>query len=157
MLVALMAHRLGYDDKIRFKYLQAVTGQEIVPGIIACILTFGDHINLHPHSHCLVSEGGEQRDGRFHHVRDFDEGLIAEFFKREIFSLLLGEELISEALVEKIAGWRHSGFSVHSKVRASTKTEAEQVGKYMIRPLLALERLSFEEKDGKASYQYGNM
>lgn len=76
MLVALMAHRLGYDDKIRFKYLQAVTGQEIVPGIIACIQTFGDRINLHPHSHCLVSEGGEQRDGRFHHVRDFDDGLI---------------------------------------------------------------------------------
>jgi hypothetical protein len=34
---------------------------------------------------------------------------MAEFFKREVFSLLPGEELISEALVEKIAGWRHSG------------------------------------------------
>ena len=80
---------------------------------------------------------------------------MAEFFKREVFSLLLGEELISEALVEKIAGWRHSGFSVHSKVKASTKEEAERVGKYMVRPLLSLERLSFSEKEGKVCYRYG--
>jgi hypothetical protein len=63
----------------------------------------------------------------------------------QVFSLLLGEELISEALVEKIAGWRHSGFSVHSKVKASTKEEAERVGKYMIRPLLSLERMDYLE------------
>jgi hypothetical protein len=36
-----------------------------------------------------------------------------------------------------------------------TKTEAERVGKYMIRPLLSLERLSFLEKEGKVSYRYG--
>ncbi len=49
--------------------------------------------------------------------------------------------------MEKIAGWRHSGFSAHSKVRAEIKEEAERVGKYMIRPLLPLERLSFSEKE----------
>ena len=80
---------------------------------------------------------------------------MAEFFKREVFALLLGEELISEILVEKIMGWRHSGFSVHSKVRAKTREEAEIVGKYMIRPLLSLERLSFDEKKGQVSYRYG--
>jgi len=69
--------------------------------------------------------------------------------------MFIGEELISETLVEKIAGWRHSGFSVHSKVRARTKKEAERVGKYMIRPLLSLERLSFDEREGKFFYRYG--
>jgi hypothetical protein len=38
---------------------------------------------------------------------------------------------------------------------AYTKEEAEQVGKYMIRTLLSLERLSFAEKEGKVCYQYG--
>jgi hypothetical protein len=46
--------------------------------------------------------------------------------------------------------WRHTGFNVHSRVRAKTKTEAERVGKYMIRPVLSLERLSFE-KEGQVS------
>jgi len=52
-------------------------------------------------------------------------------------------------------GWRHSGFSVHSKVRAETRQEAERVGKYMIRPLLSLERLSLDEREGKVCYRYG--
>jgi len=67
----------------------------------------------------------------------------------------LREELISDALVEKIMGWRHSGFSVHSQVRAKTREGAEGVGKYMIRPLLSLERLSLDELEGKVCYRYG--
>jgi hypothetical protein len=35
--------------------------------------------------------------------------------------------------VQKILRWRHSGFNVHSKVKAQAKSEAERVGKYMIR------------------------
>ncbi|MBW1936633.1 MAG: transposase, partial [Deltaproteobacteria bacterium] len=85
----------------------------------------------------------------------FQDRLLADFFSREVFALLLKEELISETLVEKISGWRHSGFSVHSQVRAKTREEAERVGKYMIRPLLSLERLSLDEREGGVCYQYG--
>jgi len=45
-------------------------------------------------------------------------------FSREVFALLLQENLISQALVEKIMGWCHSGFSVHGKVKVSTSEEA---------------------------------
>ena len=37
-------------------------------------------------------------------------------------------------------------------LRAKTKREAERVGKYMIRPVLALERLTFLEPEGKVGY-----
>ena len=36
-----------------------------------------------------------------------------------------------------------------------TKIEAERVGKYMLRPLLALERLTFLEPEGKVGYRHG--
>ena len=49
----------------------------------------------------------------------------------------------------------HSGFSVHSKVKAETRKEAERVGKYMIRPLLSLQRLSLDEREAKVCYRYG--
>jgi len=42
-----------------------------------------------------------------------------------------------------------------SLVRAKTKPEAERVGKYMIRPILALERLTFLEPEGKVGYRWG--
>jgi hypothetical protein len=89
------------------KYFQAATGEELVLGVVACIQTFGDRINLHPHAHCLVSEGGEDKEGRFHQVGAFDDGLIARFFSGEVFSLVLREELISQELVEKMLLWRY--------------------------------------------------
>jgi hypothetical protein len=48
------------------KYFKAVTGRELTPGIIAVIQLFGSRINLHPHLHFLVSEGGSDREGCFH-------------------------------------------------------------------------------------------
>jgi hypothetical protein len=80
---------------------------------------------------------------------------IAEIFAREVLGYLVRKELLSPEWAERILSWRHTGFSVHSRVRAKTKSETERVGKYMIRPVLALERLSFLEPEGKVGYRYG--
>lgn len=50
---------------------------------------------------------------------------------------------------ERILAWRHTDFNAHSWVRAKTKKEAERVGRSMIRPLLSLQRLSLDEKEGR--------
>jgi hypothetical protein len=134
---------------------KAVTGRELTPGIIAVIQSFGSRINLHPHLHFLVSEGGSDRQERFHSVSRFNDDLLREIFTREVFSLLVHKQLINLTLVEKILHWRHTGFHVHSKVRATSKQEAERVGKYMIRAILSLKRLSFDEAKGQVIYQYG--
>jgi len=44
---------------------------------------------------------------------------------------------------------------VHSKVRTETKEDAEQVGKYMIRPILSLKILSLDKTQGRVLYRYG--
>lgn len=45
--------------------------------------------------------------------------------------------------------------SVHSKVRAKSRKEAERMGKHMIQPLLSLQRLSLDERQAKVCSQYG--
>jgi len=136
------------------KFLHSATGLELRPGVVAVIQTFGDRINFHPHIHVLMTEGGTAPDGAFHPVRRFHDEVIREIFTHEVFSLLLREKLIGLPLVRKILGWRHTGFNVHSKVRAESTNEAEGVGQYMIRPLLSLNRLSLDETAGKVRYQY---
>ena len=69
--------------------------------------------------------------------------------------MLVHKEFLSPEWADRLLSWRHTGFSVHSRVRAKTKIEAERVGKYMIRPLLSLERLSLDQRTAKVSYQYG--
>jgi hypothetical protein len=136
------------------KFLHTVTGLEIMPGVVATIQTFGDRINFHPHIHVLTTEGGTAPDGAFHHVNRFHDRVIQEIFTHEVFSLLLRKKLIGLPLVQKILHWRHTGFSVHSQVRAETTSEAERVGKYIIRPVLSLERLFFDETSGRVRYQH---
>jgi len=98
-----------------------------------------------------VEEWGEWMRERLR----IDDSRLEEIFAREVLDFLVRRELLSPEWAGRILYRRHSGFSVHSRVRAKTKTEAERVGKYMIRPLLALERLSFLEQEGKVAYRYG--
>jgi hypothetical protein len=136
-------------------YLEAAAGTALEPGIVAVIQTFGNRLNFHPHLHFLVTEGGEDEAGAFHKVGSFDDGRITEVFGREVLRFLVSREFLSPEWAERLLSWRHTGFLVHSRVRAKTKPEAERVGKYMIRPVLSLEGLSFAEPEGKVGYRYG--
>jgi len=137
------------------RYFEVVTGSALTPGGIAAIQTFGDRINLHVHLHFLVTEGGVDEAGVFHKIPRIDDSRLAEIFSREVLAMLVRKTLLSPEWAERILSWPHSGFNVHSRVRAKTKREAERVGKYMIRPLLSLERLSLDERAGQIGYRYG--
>jgi hypothetical protein len=105
--------------------------------------------------HFLVTEGGEDEAGVFHKVLRVDDSRLADLFACEVIADLVGRELPSPEWADRLLSWRHTGFSVHSRVQAKTKAETERVGRYMIRPILSLERLSFSEKEGKVLYRYG--
>jgi len=137
------------------RYFEVTTGSELMPGVIAAIQTFGNRINLHPHLHFLVTEGGVDEAGLFHKVPRIDDSRLTELFARETLGFLVRKELLSPEWAERLLSWRHTGFNVHSRVRARTKREAERVGKYMIRPLLSLERLSLDEREAQVGYRYG--
>jgi len=115
-------------------YFEVVTGSALTRGVIAVLQTFGDRINLHVHLHFLVTEGRTDEAGVFHKIQRIDDSRLEQLFAREVLRLLVGRELLRPEWAERILSWRHSGFSVHSLVRAKTKIEAERVGKYMIRP-----------------------
>jgi hypothetical protein len=102
-----------------------------------------------------MTEGGVDAVGVFHQVSSFDDARLAEIFAREVLADLVRKELLSPEWAERLLSWQHTGFSVHSRVRAKTKPEAERVGKYMIRPILSLERLSLDEREGKVGYRHG--
>ncbi len=73
----------------------------------------------------------------------------AEHFAREVLDFLIHEQLLSLGWADRLLSWGHRSFSVHSRVRAKTSHEAERAGKYMIRPLLSLERISLDERTGR--------
>jgi len=102
-----------------------------------------------------VPEGGVDEAGVFHKIPRIDDSRLAELFAREVLADLVRKELLSPEWAERLLSWRHTGFNVHSRVRAKNRNEAERVGKYMIRPLLSLERLSLDEREAQVGYRYG--
>ncbi len=92
--------------------------------------------------------------GVFRKISWIDDSKLAELFGREVLADLVRKELLSPEWAQRLLSWRHTGFNVHSRVRAKTKTEAERVGKYMIRPLLSLERLSFSASAAEKRISY---
>jgi hypothetical protein len=71
--------------------------------------------------------------GVFHKIAHIDDTRLAEVFAREVLRFLVGRELLSPEWAERLLSWRHTGFSVQSRVRVKTKPETERVGKYMTR------------------------
>jgi len=67
-------------------YLEALTGEDLVPGVIVAVQTFGDRINFHPHLHFLVTEGGADVAGIFHRIPRLDDERLEELFTREKYS-----------------------------------------------------------------------
>jgi hypothetical protein len=85
-------------------------------------------------------------------LAEYDDLRLAKTFASEVVAFLVGRKLLSPDWAERLLSWRHTGFNVQSLVRAKTKIEAERVGKYMLRPVLALECLTFLEPEGKVGY-----
>ena len=79
---------LEYENRFE-KHFKETTRKELTPGIIAVIQSFGKKINFHPHLHFLVTEGGRDKQDRFHKVSSINDSLLCWFFTREVFSLLL--------------------------------------------------------------------
>ncbi len=49
------------------------------------------------------------------------ETLLLDVPHRQVLAFLIGRELLSPEWSERILSWRHTGFNVHSRVRAKTK------------------------------------
>jgi hypothetical protein len=59
--------------------------------------------------------------------------------------LLQGEGLLTEERTELLLSWRHTGFSVHNRVRVEPedKPAVERLARYIMRPPISLERMAW--------------
>ena len=133
-----------------------IVDNSVTPGMIVAIQTFGSSdIHWHPHLHCLVTNGCFDKDGPFHPMDILLPSAIIEVFQHKVFRMLLKEGLITEERVKMILSWRHTGFHVHNEGRvvANDMEGRERLAKYLIRPPVSLERLTYDRKNQQVFYQ----
>ncbi|MCC6212576.1 MAG: transposase zinc-binding domain-containing protein, partial [Burkholderiales bacterium] len=125
------------------------------PGFILFVQTFGDLVNFNPHIHALVADGVFEASGRFVPLPPIPEPLLAERLRRAVLGLLVRRDAIDPALAGQMLSWRHSGFSVHNRVRVAA---ADAVGRkslagYMLRAPFSLEKMSYDAARGAVIYR----
>ncbi len=124
-------------------YRAVLDRQELTPGMIGAIHTFGELLHFHPHLHSLVTDGGFTPDGSFIALPALDDEPFEKLWQKRVFDLLLKRGKISESLVTQMLGWTHSGFGVHHAVRldADDRAGRERLAHDMLRCPFSLERM----------------
>jgi hypothetical protein len=133
----------------------AATGEESLrPGMVAVVQTAGDLANWHPHVHALVSRGGWTCDGEWIPLAYVDEHAAELLYRHKVMRMLQEEGLLTEERTELLLSWRHTGFSVHNRVRVEPEDQSavERLARYVMRPPISLERMQWSG-DGEVFYQ----
>ncbi len=134
--------KLAYDV-IREVY-QAVTGREdVVPGMVAAVQTFGELAHWHPHVHAVASDGVFTPDRTFIPLPALAVEPFLKLWEHKVFKLLLDEGLIAHETVKQMRSWRHSGFSVDKSVliAATDRDALERLVQYIARCPFSLDRI----------------
>ena len=124
----------------------AAAGDEgMRPGMVAVVQTAGDLANWHPHVHAIVSRGGWTQDGEWIPVAFADEHSAELLYRHKVMRLLQDEGLLSDERTELLLSWRHTGFSVHNRVRVEPEDQpaVERLARYIMRPPISLERVQW--------------
>jgi len=148
--------RLAWET-IEQAYCEALGTDDVVPGVISGIQTFGTLAHFHPHVHAIVSDGGFTRDGsgRFICAAPLDMTQVRQLWEDRVFHLLLEAGKIKLELVEQIRSWKHSGFSVDGSVRllAGDTAALYRLAQYMARCPFSLARVAKVTDSGQVIYR----
>ena len=113
--------------------------------MVAAVQTAGDLANWHPHVHALVSRGGWTGDWQWVPIAYVDENAAELLYRHKVMRMLQGEGLLTEERTELLLSWRHTGFSVHNRVRVEPEDgrAVERLARYIMRPPISLERIEW--------------
>jgi len=136
-------------------YRDVLRRDDVLPGAIAGIQTFGDLIHFHPHVHVIATEGAYRPDGTFICLPPTDTTRLLDVWQRKVFDLLLGAGKIDQELVEQMKGWPHSGFSVDNSVYlpACDTSGLQRLAEYMVRCPFSLARIVRVTESGSVVYR----
>ena len=139
------------------EFLQSAVGDgSAVPGAMACVQSYGEFLDWHPHVHCLVSWGCFRKDGSFAAVDQVPAPVdLEKLFRHKVLRMLLDEGAIDESVVAKLLSWKHTGFGafVGHELPAKDREAREAVARYLVHPPVVVGRILTEENPEQVVYK----
>jgi hypothetical protein len=135
-------------------YRAGLGRDDVKVGMVSHLQLFGDAVNPHPHLHSLSTDGAFDADGNFYQL-SFDAHddiqTLRRLFEGEVLDFLVQQGRLSERHRDDMLSWEHTGFSVDGSVRVHKGDYAalRRLMRYMARPPVSFERVSYDEGSGK--------
>ncbi len=136
-------------------YRDVLQRQDVTPGMVAGIQTFGELVNFHPHMHAIATDGAFTADGTFLCVPRIDNRLLLSAWQNKVLELFVAAGKIDPETVDQMRSWRHSGFSVDDSVHIVPGDSAglQRLGEYILRCPFSLSRVVRLTDDGSVIYR----
>ena len=125
------------------------------PAFVLYVQTFGDLVTFNPHIHALVADGVFLPNGTFRVLPPLPEAALHEALRHKVLHFLCSEGVLDTGLAERMLQWRHSGFSVHNRIRSNADDAKgrQRLARYMIRCPFALEKMRYDDNSGTVIYR----
>jgi len=147
-----MAHlyRTAWEAWSELAHEQYPTG---TPAAVAALHSAGDLLAWNPHVHGLFLSGVIMPDGSFRSV-EIDQERLQELFADKVLLALLEEDLLTEADIDNMNSWPHSGFNVFvgELIEHSDQKRLLFAARYLKKCPLSNERLTIVEASSQDSY-----
>lgn len=152
--------RAGWNTLKMFFDNQGLQG-----GMTSILHTWGSNLFYHPHIHCIVTGGGVDEDGMWHHLKGckdnrsylFPVQALSKVFRAKFLSMLtyelkqLGEAIPPDVRKECI----EKAWVVYSRPPAKGVTQVlEYIGRYAYRVAISNSRILDYSYDGMITYDW---
>ena len=130
------------------KVFSKIKRKDIMPGVIGVVHPFGKGLIFNPHTHCIATEGGFTRDGKFISIGNYiPYDLLHKEWQYEVLTSL--KKYISKGLIDFLFDKYPNGFAAYVKPERikSSKQLAQYIGRYVRHPAIANSRI--DKYDGR--------
>ncbi len=132
----------------------ALGNQDLELGMMVIPQLFGDRLNHHLHLHSLISDGAFDAEGNFYRLAmdmEHDIAALNKLWTKRVLDALVENNCMTPHHRNDRLQWKHTGFSVDGsvKVMAGDHGRLERLVRYMARPAIAFDRVTYDAHTGK--------
>ncbi|TFH48407.1 MAG: hypothetical protein E4G89_06350 [Methanothrix sp.] len=83
-------------------FIQQIAGKEITTAMVVVKHTYGEGVRFHPHLHTLTAAGGWEEERGWHPLPAWNQSVLRQLFRIEVFRFLREKELLPRERMELI-------------------------------------------------------
>ena len=139
---------------IKEMFREVASDPAALPGVVISVQSYGASLNFHPHIHAIAASGVWSADGSFESIPALDTQQLMLLFRHHVIYNLLAAGRISQATVDILDRFHHTGFSAYegNRVLPDESASRERLASYLVHAPFSLARFHYDRDAALVAY-----